>query len=269
MANPDLLGLDFTSAPTHKKPHVLAHATLSHGHLKLTGLTFCASHPSLLSVLRARSAVILAADFPFGLPAHVTAALGGPTDDHRAFTLWVAAHSKGEWADLLRTYAQNQPPGQKHPLRPSDRAARAQSPVKVDYIPVGRMLHAGLPLLRACDFSLWPCDPPGPNADRLAIEAYPGFIARSLIGTTPYKDRPNSQPARVALLAKLKDGLPAYGVAQVTLTPYLEQQALADEKGDVLDSILCCLPAAYAASFGLPNRTNCEGHICDPNLIQR
>ena len=104
----------------------------------------------------------------------------------------------------------------------------------------------------------------------MALEAYPGLLARQLIGRTSYKsdDRARQTPARRAareqLLAQLLQAEQAKRpVLQVS--PALHQRMLEDGSGDVLDAVLCALQAASVAHlprYGMPAQTDAvEGWI--------
>ncbi|WPL13087.1 DUF429 domain-containing protein [Thiorhodovibrio litoralis] len=112
---------------------------------------------------------------------------------------------------------------------------------------------------------------------RLCVEAYPGILARQLIGRRPYKqDDPKKQSyahkqARPALLTAVVDGAvrPAYGL-EVTAPVSLAD----DPTGDTLDALLCAIQAAWAWTqredgYGQPAAPTVidplEGWIADPH----
>jgi Protein of unknown function (DUF429) len=132
--------------------------------------------------------------------------------------------------------------------------------------PVAFMLHAGVPRLLAagCDF---PGLHPG-RKDRVALEAYPGFLARKIIGQASYKsdDKSKQTPerliARRSIIETLETGhLPktADGKRQkplditLKLTHAQRDELAADASGDSLDAVLCLWQAAWA-SFQAPKR---------------
>ena len=135
--------------------------------------------------------------------------------------------------------------------------------------PVAWMMHAGVPLLREASWTLPNMHMGHPN--RIALEAYPGLLARELIGHRSYKsDDPHKQtPDR--WLAR-KDILHALDMAQSKLGLCLKLSAaqhdtlLADGSGDALDAVLCMVQAAWAhlqpeGTYGLPNFDPLEGWI--------
>jgi hypothetical protein len=138
--------------------------------------------------------------------------------------------------------------------------------------PVAYMLHAGVPRLLGagvCLPGLHPGDPQDRSADgqarRVALEAYPGLLARELLGARSYKsdDRAKQTPerliARKDLITGLENGRTRLGL-QLKLTHAQRDVLVDDASGDALDAVLCLLQAAWAQvrwergdlSYGLP-----------------
>jgi len=103
------------------------------------------------------------------------------------------------------------------------------------------------------------------DPERVALEAYPGLLARELLGRRSYKsdERARQTPerfiARKDLLTALEDGRTRLGL-QLRLS-HAQRDALAqDASGDSLDAVLCLLQAAWGAGrhaagdalYGLP-----------------
>jgi hypothetical protein len=127
--------------------------------------------------------------------------------------------------------------------------------------PVAYMLHAGVPLMLQAGL-----DFPGlHNGDtqRVALEAYPGWLARQLIGSRSYKSDDKAKQTPERLIAR-KDILHGLVSGQVGVTLYLrpaQHDALVqDATGDKLDAVLCMVQAAMAQQrhvggdklYGLP-----------------
>jgi len=100
------------------------------------------------------------------------------------------------------------------------------------------------------------------DPQRVALEGYPGYAARAVLGRRSYKsdDRNKQtaerQSARDALLRVLQSGQHPLGV-RLLCTPELRQTLLLDASGDSLDASLCLLQAAWACArrhqnWGLP-----------------
>ena len=133
--------------------------------------------------------------------------------------------------------------------------------------PVAFMMHAGVPLLLdagVCLPGLHEADPA-----RVALEAYPGLLARSVLGQRSYKsdDKARQTPERLQAREDLLRALLAGEVAllrEAGLSLQLDTQQrtvlVADASGDRLDALLCLLQAAWAehrhaegdALYGLP-----------------
>jgi hypothetical protein len=124
--------------------------------------------------------------------------------------------------------------------------------------PVAFMLHAGVPRLIEAGAHL-----PGlheGDADRVALEAYPGLLARELIGTRSYKsdDKAKQTPerliARKDIVDALEQGRTRLGL-RLRLSHAQRDALVADASGDRLDAVLCMLQAGWASgqpAWGLP-----------------
>jgi len=112
------------------------------------------------------------------------------------------------------------------------------------------------------------------NPKRIALEAYPGLLARELIGHRSYKSDDTLKQTPDRWLAR-KDLLHGLDMAQSKLDLRLKLCAsqhdnlLADGSGDRLDAVLCMVQAAWAAlqqtseatPYGLPDFDPLEGWI--------
>jgi len=131
--------------------------------------------------------------------------------------------------------------------------------------PVAFMLHAGVPLLRQAGVHLpglmpTPAQPP----ECVALEAYPGLLARAVLGRRSYKsdDKARQTPDRLDARQALVAALEAGQYAGLRLQLSAEQRALlvSDARGDSLDAVLCLLQATWALQqhkqgaplYGLP-----------------
>lgn len=206
-------------------------------------------------------------DFPFGLPREAVTDLALPT---RWDALVRHCNSLGKpgFRALLDGHRQARPMGNRYAHRATDRPAGSHSPLKLVNPPVGLMFLEGAPRLLAAG-----CDVPGLHAGdptRVALEAYPGLLARQLIGRQSYKsdDKARQTPARREARQQLLGQLlqaeqPRRPALQVSSA--LHQRMLDDGSGDVLDAVLCALQAASVAHlsrYGMPAQTDAvEGWI--------
>src|SRR5690606_136800 len=75
-----LLGCDFTSAPTRRKPIVLAVGRSDRGRVVLQGIEHLQSLDAWTERLRSPGPWVGGFDLPFGLPRELVQALGWPLD---------------------------------------------------------------------------------------------------------------------------------------------------------------------------------------------
>jgi hypothetical protein len=117
------------------------------------------------------------------------------------------------------------------------------------------MLHAGLPLLLDAGVDI-----PGLHAgdpQRVALEAYPGLLAREILERRSYKSDDKAKQtaerliARKDLLTALEQGRTRLGL-RLKLTHAQHDALVDDASGDSLDAALCLVQAAWAARHGAP-----------------
>ena len=272
---PELWGCDFSSAPSRRKPVLLACGRLRSGLVLLERLeTFDTLH-GFGQRLAEPGHWVGGFDLPFGLPRELVETLGWPTD-WLACMRHYAALSRAEIRERFAAFCAARPAGAKFAHRATDRPAGSSPSMKWVNPPVAYMLHAGVPLLLEAGVSL-----PGlcrGDESRAALEAYPGLLARSVLGSRSYKsdDKAKQTPerliARKDLLHVLEQGtaplLQAAGL-RLKLSHAQHDELVADASGDRLDAVLCLLQAAWAltqqqggqARYGLPDFDPLEGWI--------
>lgn len=272
-----LLGVDFTSAPSARKPITVAHAYCTGdacgAQLVLLDLQPIRSFENLLALLLRPGPWLGVFDFPFSLPRALVSALGWPERDWDALVAYCAGMPHGRFRALLDAFRAARPAGDKYVYRATDHPARASSPMKLVNPPVGLMYLTGAPLLRAADLTV-----PGLRAgdpQRVALEGYPGMLARA-ITTQSYKSDAVSEQtrprhaARERILDALLAGRHPLGLKLVADDAQLNA-LLDDGRGDVLDAVLCAVQAGWAwqrrkQGYGLPPQVDpLEGWIvaCD------
>jgi Protein of unknown function (DUF429) len=254
---PLLAGVDFTSRPTQRKPITLALGRAVHGVVTLQQVDVHASFESFAAWLRTPGPWLGGFDFPFGLPRELVEILGWPQD-------WfeLMQHYRGlTRAQIRATFAAfcaARPAGAKFAHRACDRPAGSSPSMKWVNPPVAYMLHAGVPLLIDAGVHLPALHAGDPL--RVALEAYPGMLARELIGTRSYKsdDKPRQTDARRLARIDLIDAL-EHGRTRLELCLRLtrdqRETLAADASGDRLDAVLCLMQAAWASErpgHGLP-----------------
>jgi len=265
-----LHGIDFTSAPRRRKPITLASGRLlaqaAGAVLVVDGIERVDSLEGFDDWLRRPGPWLAAFDFPFGLPRELLAAFDWPREAGGGDTAWsasirhVAGLSRPEFVDRLRAFCASQPAGAKFAHRATDRRAGSSPSMKWVNPPVALMLHAGAPRLLDAGVSL-PGLHPGDPA-RIALEGYPGFVARSIIGRESYKSDERARQtarrraARERIVSALTTGAHRLGI-RAALGPALRRDCVEDASADSLDAVLCLLQAAWAwqrrdQGFGLP-----------------
>ena len=272
-----LLGCDFTSAPSRRKPITLAVGQLDRGRVVLQSLEAFDNFEDWQARLQRPAAEpwVGGFDLPFGLPRELVATLGWPTD-WALCTRHYAGMSREAIRARFAAFCDARPVGGKFAHRATDGPAGSSSSMKWVNPPVAFMLHAGVPRLLAAGVSL-----PGLHAgdpDRIALEAYPGLLARSVLGKASYKADDKARQtserliARKTLVEALETGrAPLLQAAGLRLKlSHAQRDRLADDPtGDSLDAVLCLLQAAWALQqhqsghplWGLPAFDPLEGWI--------
>jgi len=251
------IGVDFTSAPTRRKPVVLARGECRGRRLRLQSQHEFDDFESLACALAAPGRWVGAFDFPFGLPRELVETLGWPSDWFMLMRHYQSM-SRAQIRAIFKAFCDARPVGAKFAHRACDRPAGSSPSMKWVNPPVAYMLHAGVPLLLDAGVELPGLHPGDPG--RVALEGYPGLLARELVGTRSYK---SDAPARHTALRKaarrdivdaLCQGRTRLGIA-LHLTSGQYEQLVADGSGDRLDAVLCLVQAAWAAGqpgYGLP-----------------
>jgi hypothetical protein len=251
-----LLGVDFTSAPSRRKPITVAHGRVAGGVLRLDRVDAHADFAAFEAQLAAPGPWLGAFDFPFGLPRAFVDALGLGANGAEVSA---AVHARCATRMAFRALVDGW--GQGLPHRVTDRAlagVTSTSPLQTRYVPVGFMWFEGFSRLLAAGVSL-----PGlhdGDPDRVALEGYPGALAQALIGRRSYKnkDEPDRLIARKDLVDALEQGraeLHHAGAPRLKLSHAMRDALVADASGDRLDAVLCLVQAAWAASqprHGMP-----------------
>ena len=274
-AQPDreLLGCDFSSSPSTRKNIVLASGRLCGQRVQLLKTERFSSLDSWQQRL-SQGPWLGGFDLPFGLPRELVDTLGWPTD-WLACVQHFAAQSRADLRQQFKAFCDARPAGQKFAHRATDRPAGSSPSMKWVNPPVAWMMHAGVPRLLAVGAWL-PAHQPDPGrtvsgAGRVALEAYPGLLARELLGgSTSYKSddparqTPERQQARRHMLDALAAGHTRLGL-QLQLTPAQAEALVADASGDALDAVLCLVQVAWAGqrgAYGLPTHVDpLEGWI--------
>lgn len=248
-----LYGIDFTSAPRPRKPITIACGTpTSHG-VRLDSLLACPDWTTFEEFLHRPGPWLGAFDFPFGLPREAACDLGWP-QDWAALVAHCAALGRERFRAALDAYRETRPVGSRYAHRAADRPAGSHSPLKLVNPPVGLMFLEGAPRLLRAGVALPTLLDRGDP--RIALEAYPGALARA-IDRAPYKsdDRQKQTIARrdtrVRITAALSAGEHPLRL-RLDADAAVLQQLVEDASGDLLDATLALVQAAWAWRAGPP-----------------
>jgi hypothetical protein len=280
-----LIGCDFSSSPSKRKPIVVAVGHAKSGRVQLQSLLRFDTLVSFADWLKQPQAWVGGFDLPFGLPRELVETLGWPIDWLSCMQHFTAL-SRAEIRDTFKAFCDARPVGGKFAHRATDTPAGSSPSMKWVNPPVAYMLHAGVPLLIEAGVTLPRLHAPAVLADesapsvssssslRIALEAYPGLLARELIGNTSYKSDDKAKQTPERLIAR-KQLLQALEVGQTRLDlrlklTHAQHDILVDDaSGDSLDAVLCMVQAAWAqaqqeagdAHYGLPECDPLEGWI--------
>ncbi len=262
-----LVGVDFSSAPSARKPVVLAWGGHRGRRVSLQRLQACTNHEAMVQALQSEPAWVGGFDLPFGLPRELVEHLGWPTDWSACMDHYCQL-TRSQIRDIFAAFTAARPAGSKFAHRACDGPAGSSPSMKWVNPPVAYMMHAGVPLLRSLGVHL-----PGLSDNqsaRVALEAYPGLLARELLGNRSYKSDDRAKQtvdrliARKELVDALEQGRTRLGL-RVVLT-HAQREALVDDaSGDSLDAVLCLMQATWASlqpGWGLPEEVDpLEGWI--------
>ena len=273
-----IYGLDFTSAPSHRKPLIALGCARSDGVLRVESAEEMTDFAGFEGFLENPGQWVCGMDFPFGQPRSLVRALGWP-EAWEGYVGEVARLSKNEFESAIRADMALRPPGSKYRYRLADRRSASSSAMMLFRVPVGKMFYQGAPRLLASGVSVEPCRPTGDT--RVAVEAYPAVVARRFIARASYKndERRKQTPAQRAARKELVDGLRSetlrreYGFT-VAMEDSWERDFVDDVSADALDSLLCAVQAAWAytkreENYGVPEECDPnEGWLLDPYLLE-
>ena len=264
-----IYGVDFTCAPRRAKPITVASGILKSNVLEVLEVERLESFAAFEAFLARPGPWIGGFDFPFSLPRELVRDLGWP-QDWAELVAHCSRMDRPSFRSALDAYRASRPVGRKYAHRATDLPAGSSSPMKLVNPPVALMFHEGAPRIVASGVHV-------PtlltrNSSKIALEAYPGLLARKQLGLrASYKSDTRSEhtPARMAvrrsILMSLVAGKPL-GL-HVTCNTKLQSEILADGSGDLLDAVICATQAAWAwtrrrANYGLPaNAPPGEGWI--------
>ena len=269
-----VIGIDFTSRPSRRKPITALSCSLEGDTLTAGDLESWPDFKGFEETLASPGPWIAGIDFPFGQARRFIDTIGWPKN-WAEYVGHAQSLTRDGFRKALDEYRAARPDGDKEHRRKTDSAAGSISPQKLFGVPVGLMFFEGAPRLLRSGVTI----PHLLNGaqDRIAVEAYPGVIARRLIGRRSYKNDTKSKQtidqfrARQELFQKLVSG----GQELYGLTIKADPSLCDDPGADTLDALLCAVQAAWAWSqrnngYGAPEDPDeLEGWIADPLVSGR
>ena len=267
-----VFGLDFTSTPSRSKPLACLRCTLDGTVLRADDLEEWQDFSEFERMLRRPGPWIAGIDFPFGQSRKFVETINWPAN-WRDYVLHARSLGRNGFRAALDAYRQTRPEGDKEHRRRTDIAAGSISPQKLYGVPVGLMFYEGAPRLAEFDVTIPHLQDGDPG--RIVIEAYPGVLARQIIGRRSYKQdskkkrTAEQREARFDLLARIRDG----ALRDLCGIEVEARDAICEDPGgDHLDALLCAIQAAWAwrcrtNGYGAPPFVDpLEGWIADPSL---
>jgi hypothetical protein len=270
----NILGIDFTSAPTRRKLITCLRCSLGGQLLRAGELEEWSTFSAFEHAIQRSGPWIAGIDFPFGQARKFIETIGWPMN-WREYVLYARSLGRIGFRNALDQYRKSRPYGDKEHRRKTDDVAGSISPQKLHGVPVGMMFFEGAPRLVQAGVTIPGLQEGHPG--RVVVEAYPGVMARRIIGRPSYKhdtknkQTPEQYQARRDILKGLLSGAfdDLHGFAVEAPTSLCD-----DPTGDRLDALLCAIQAAWAwdnreNNFGVPTTADpLEGWIADPTLIQ-
>lgn len=266
-----IFGVDFTSRPSRTKSITCLPSDFDGKRLTAASPVHWQNFLDFEDALRADGEWVAGIDFPFGQARRFVENIGWPVG-WADYVALVGDLTRDEFKDLLNAYKSSRPIKDKEHRRRTDDAACSISPQKLYGVPVGFMFFEGAKRLLAAGVTIPHLLEGDPR--RIVVEAYPGVLARQLIGKRGYKNDSRKKQtvfqreARLDIFRNLKlEAKVRYGF-EIDAAPALCD----DPSGDDLDSLLCAVQAAWAwqnreRGYGAPaSLDRLEGWIADPNV---
>lgn len=263
-----ILGVDFTSLPSVRKPITAAIGRLAKNRLSVQEIVQIPTFEKFDALLNKSGPWIGGFDFPFGLPRDAIQEFGWP-NKWEEMVLKCAAMGRKMFEDRLNQDRISRPTGEKYRYRKGDRLAGSSPAVRLHQVPVGKMFFEGAPRLALSDVHIPVLRQRDSN--RIALEAYPGYLTKGMLGIKSYKSdekkkqTPEKRRMRGKIVRALTDGN-VLGL-QLDAEQALLDTLVSDPTADQLDAVICAMQAAWgwtrrSENFGLPAQVDpIEGWI--------
>jgi hypothetical protein len=256
LAGMQIVGVDFTSAPRRAKPITIAVGEAEGNLLRIERIDAHAGWASYEAWLAQPGPWLGGFDFPFGLSRELVEHLGWPQTWAELVT-HCATLERAQLRETFKAFCDARPVGNKFAHRVTDGPAGSSPSMKWVNPPVAYMFHEGTRRLLEAGVTVFGLHAGDPQ--RIALEAYPGLVARAVTRASYKSDErarqtPERRAARERIVSALEDGTHALGI-RITMKKSLRRELIEDGTADWLDAVLCAVAAAWAAqrpNFGLP-----------------
>ncbi|MDJ1009185.1 MAG: hypothetical protein QNJ13_15325 [Paracoccaceae bacterium] len=142
-----IIGIDFTSSPSRRKPITALHCTLEDDTLTAGKLEPWTDFSQFEQALNQPGPWVAGIDFPFGQARRFIETIGWP-DDWAGYVKHASSLGREGFRKALDEYRADRRDGDKEHRRATDKAAGLISPQKLFGVPVGLMFFEGAPRLR-------------------------------------------------------------------------------------------------------------------------
>jgi A/G-specific adenine glycosylase len=268
----NVIGVDFTSAPSRRKPITVAIGKLSReasgGRYTLHEVLALSSFEAFEHFLTESGGWLGGFDLPFGQPRQLIEHEGWPTD-WPAFVRFFCGEKRERLRETFRRYCAARPVGDKFAWRKADKPAGSSPAMRWTNPPVAWMMQAGISRLLDAGLVFPAHHHPsreeslaGPwrQGRRIALEAYPGYTARMVTRASYKSDAVANQNAardraRAEIVAAILTGRAGLDV-RLTMSQAWRRRLLDDGSGDLVDAVIAAMQAAHAAllpRYGLPD----------------
>lgn len=247
-------GVDFSSAPTVRKPITIAVGHVHPGQYVLEQVVPVPSLAAFEDFLNHAGPWTAGFDLPFSMPRPLIEHYGWPTL-WPEFIQWYGEQPRPVLREHFKAFCDGRPIGSKYVYRRTDRPAGSSPAMRWTNPPVAWMAHAGAPRILRAGLHVPGLRPVSGALQRVALEAYPGFTARQVCRDSYKSDEPAKQTdarrqARRAILRALIVGKAGLN-CRLIASPGWQRLMIDDGSGDLMDAAICAMQAAHAAT--LPN----------------
>ena len=249
-----VFGVDFSSAPSRKKPITVAVGVLRDGAYCVERVDCLTSLGEFEDFLQTPGPWLAGFDLPFSQPRALVEHEGWPTD-WPSLVRHYCGLEKTHLRERFKAWCDARPVGNKFAYRRADKPAGSSPAMRWTNPPVAYMMHSGIQRMLQAGLSFpahqhWPAEDAA--APRVAIEAYPAHVARRITRASYKSDDPSKQtPERLAARQEIIEALCAGSCPGLAVR--LEADAATREQwtqeggADLLDAAICGLQALDAA----------------------